>query len=145
MKGTYLLILFIRCNSNIKIGSLGNINFESGYYIYVGSAMGNKGSSTLMNRVKRHIKDSELKKIHWHIDYLLKNNNVCLRKIYLIPSKTKLECLIAKDLNKSSECYILNFGSSDCKCKSHLFYCRKSIIKSDNFLRQIFLKNNKNN
>ena len=54
MKGTYILVIFLKENSKIEIGSLGKISFSKGYYLYVGSAMGNYGSATLINRVKRH-------------------------------------------------------------------------------------------
>ena len=67
MKGTYLLVIHLQKKSSIIIGALGRIEFQQGYYIYVGSAMGNKGSTTLLNRVKRHVDSSNKKKIHWHI------------------------------------------------------------------------------
>ena len=64
MKGTYLLVIHLQKKSSIIIGALGRIEFQQGYYIYVGSAMGNKGSTTLLNRVKRHVDSSNNKKIH---------------------------------------------------------------------------------
>ncbi|MFX0037624.1 MAG: DUF123 domain-containing protein [Candidatus Hermodarchaeota archaeon] len=122
MKGSYILVIFIQKNIELIIGTLGNIVFKKGYYLYVGSAMGNSGSATLINRVKRHISFSKNKKIYWHIDYLLNNENTSLCSLYLIPSPQNLECLIASELLKISEDYVNNFGSSDCNCKSHLFY-----------------------
>ncbi len=130
MKGTYLLCLLLKERIELEVAALGNLEFNKGNYIYVGSAMANKGSSSLINRVKRHLKDSAEKKLHWHIDFFLKNKKVEIIKIYLIPSKIKLECTIAKELEKSSEDSIKNFGSSDCKCKSHLFYFNKLIPNS---------------
>lgn len=122
MKGTYLLIILITQNINLKIGAQGIIHFVPGYYVYVGSAMSRKGSASLLNRVKRHLKNSKNKNIHWHIDYLLNSNYSTLIGIYLIPCKQRLECLIANDLNQSADDIVLNFGCSDCNCKSHLFY-----------------------
>lgn len=87
--------------------------------------MGDFGSSTLVNRVKRHIKPSEDKKTHWHIDYLLNHKRSLITKLYLIPSLKRLECLIAKDLIKIADDYIKDFGSSDCNCLSHLFYFKE--------------------
>ncbi len=87
--------------------------------------MGDFGSSTLVNRVKRHIKPSEDKKTHWHIDYLLNHKRSLITKLYLIPSLKRLECLIAKDLIKIADDYIKDFGSSDCSCLSHLFYFKE--------------------
>lgn len=59
MIGTYCLIIEIKEKSTIKVGALGIIKFEKGYYIYVGSAM-----NSLVSRIKRHMKDD--KKLHWH-------------------------------------------------------------------------------
>ncbi len=124
MKGSYILVVFIERDIQIKVGALGNIIFKKGFYFYIGSAMGNYGSSTLLNRVKRHHLNKDEKKIHWHIDYLLENIHTLIIKTYLIPSKYPLECIIAKELSEICQGSIKNFGSSDCKCISHLFYFR---------------------
>jgi len=84
--------------------------------------MGRSGSSTLINRVKRHVSLSSSKKIHWHIDYLLDDKNSVIIFIYLIPSNQRLECEIAKEISNISDDFIKKFGSSDCQCISHLFY-----------------------
>ncbi|NHJ25959.1 MAG: GIY-YIG nuclease family protein [Candidatus Lokiarchaeota archaeon] len=122
MKGTYIIVIFLKKDSIIRIGALGEINFREGYYIYVGSAMGTTGATTIRNRVKRHVSDSLNKKVFWHIDYLLKCKDSSINRLYLIPSPIKFECVIANDLLNCAESFIQNFGSSDCKCKSHLFY-----------------------
>ncbi|MFX1530935.1 MAG: DUF123 domain-containing protein, partial [Promethearchaeota archaeon] len=62
MKGSYILIIYISEINEVTIGSLGNIIFNEGFYLYIGSAMGSYGSSTLENRVKRHISKSKFKK-----------------------------------------------------------------------------------
>lgn len=125
MKGCYIIVILLQENSKIEIGSLGKIYFSKGYYLYVGSAMGSAGSTTLINRVKRHLLDSNNKKFHWHIDYLLDNPNCLIEKLYLIPSLQSYECVIAQELLFLSDNYIKNFGSSDCHCKSHLLYFKK--------------------
>ncbi|MFX1392912.1 MAG: DUF123 domain-containing protein [Promethearchaeota archaeon] len=122
MKGSYILVIFLNFDTHIKIGKLANVFFKKGYYYYVGSAMGNSSSSSLENRIKRHLRFPEQKKNHWHIDYLLENNEAKIIKIWLIPNKKKLECVLAKELIEVSGVYIKNFGSSDCNCKSHLIY-----------------------
>jgi len=122
MKGTYILEINIPEEQNISIGSLGIITFKKGNYYYVGSAMGNSGSATLINRVKRHASLPEEKALRWHIDYLLENENSFLTKIYMVPSSHKLECQLAQELLNISDDYIKNFGSSDCKCVSHLLF-----------------------
>ena len=87
------------------------IQFNSGYYTYVGSAMGGYKS-----RLTRYLKEN--KKQHWHIDYLVKKASI--NNLILCESEERLECIIAQALNHKFES-ITGFGSSDCKCKSHLF------------------------
>jgi Uri superfamily endonuclease len=123
MKGTYLLIIFLNKHVFINIGALGKIRFPKGFYVYVGSALGQSGSNTLENRVKRHL--SSTKKLHWHIDYLLNAKSASFFRLYLIPSCIKLECLIADEIKLLSNGFIKKFGCSDCLCESHLFYFRE--------------------
>ncbi|MFX1385013.1 MAG: DUF123 domain-containing protein [Promethearchaeota archaeon] len=125
MKGTYILVINLHKNSRIQIGSLGIILFNKGYYFYVGSAMGAANSSTLINRVKRHISTNN-KNLHWHIDYLLANINSIINHLYLIPTTERWECTIANELMGITNGYIKDFGSSDCNCISHLFYTKNS-------------------
>ena len=125
MKGTYILVIRLFEDSKIKIGSIGKLDFFKGYYLYLGSAMGNKGSTTLENRVKRHVLASNRKRIFWHIDYLLNNKNSVITRIYLIPSISRLECIVSKEISRSSDNFIRKFGSSDCDCPSHLFFFQK--------------------
>lgn len=109
---TYLLFIVNKENKIISIGSLGKVYFKKGYYIYVGSAKNN-----LCKRIKRHL--SKDKKIFWHIDYFLKNAKI--EKVFV---GRKKECDISKILLKYSKAYVEGFGSSDCKCVSHLFYAK---------------------
>ena len=95
-----------------------------------------KGSTTLINRVKRHILPSEKKKIHWHIDYLLEHELSYIHKIYLYPSSQRLECILAQELFIRSDGFIEKFGCSDCKCESHLLF-----FENFNELKDI-MKNN---
>lgn len=125
MKGTYILVLFTRQNFSEQIGALGEIKFDKGFYCYVGSAMGKRGSTTLENRLKRHVKTSGNKSIHWHIDYLLESETILIYKIYILPNEKRLECKIAKEINRRADKIIKNFGSSDCSCPSHLYYFRQ--------------------
>lgn len=111
MKGSYILIIELKKNKNIRVGKLGEINFMKGFYAYVGSALNN-----LEKRIKRHLKKD--KKLRWHIDYLLKHAEI--KEIYYRENIFKEECNIASYFNSLK--FIEKFGSSDCKCKSHLFY-----------------------
>ena len=118
VSGSYILLIEMKKTQEIEIGRLGYLKFFQGIYGYVGSAM----NQQLLNRVKRHLKPSYSKKIHWHIDYLLRNSDVEIVKIYLIPSTIKEECLISKLMQNLAKNSVSRFGSSDCDCKSHLFY-----------------------
>ena len=112
MKGSYILLINIKEYKKIQIGKLGNIFFKKGNYAYVGSGLNN-----LEKRIQRHF--SSEKKMHWHIDYFLKHSKIL--KVFYRESNKKEECKIANFLNKKFN-FIPNFGSTDCKCKSHLFY-----------------------
>ncbi|MDL2246246.1 GIY-YIG nuclease family protein [Methanobrevibacter sp. OttesenSCG-928-K11] len=114
MKGSYCLIIELKKDSKIKIGKLGYINFRKGFYVYIGSAM-----SSLESRIKRHL--SSNKKKHWYIDYLLLNTNSQIKEVLFNISDSKIECDLAKLIGEKEE-EIMNFGSSDCKCNSHLIY-----------------------
>ncbi len=111
MKGCYCLIIKTEENKNLKIGKKLKVEFKKGYYVYIGSAM-----NGLESRVKRHL--SKSKKLHWHIDYLLRYCEV-VEVIYNI--NQKVECELSKELSKRND-YIQDFGCSDCECNSHLYY-----------------------
>lgn len=121
--GAYLLILELNRNTAFKLGNKERV-LLSGYYVYVGSAMRN-----LLNRVKRH--QRKTKKLRWHIDHLTRNAKVIT--FILIRSSEKLECLIADDLMKIAKFRVYNFGCSDCKCETHLFYFSDNPLKCSAF------------
>ena len=125
MKGSYILVILISEKIDLKVGALGKISFEKGTYVYIGSGMGSNGSTALEGRVNRHIRPSTQKKIHWHIDYLLNHEKSSLNRLFLIPSLKRLECIIAREIVEFSDSFIRDFGSSDCHCKSHLFYFKE--------------------
>ena len=112
MKGSYVLLIQLPEEQTITIGSLKAIYFPRGYYAYVGSAMGG-----FKSRLNRHLKSN--KKPHWHIDYLLEKASIS--EIILCETKDKTECAIAQALSCQFDS-IPGFGSSDCKCRSHLFF-----------------------
>jgi Uri superfamily endonuclease len=113
MKGIYVLIIRIERNISVDTGALGNLNFEKGLYAYVGSAQNN-----LEERVRRHLRKEKVK--FWHIDYLLDNPRVKVLKVFYMRAGRPKECRVAKELAKKGF-PIRGFGSSDCKCESHLF------------------------
>ncbi len=112
MKGSYTLLIQLTEEQAITTGSLKAIYFPRGYYAYVGSAMGG-----FKSRLNRHLKSN--KKPHWHIDYLLEKASIV--DIILCETNDRMECIIAQALNGQFDS-IPGFGSSDCKCRSHLFF-----------------------
>ena len=119
MKGSYILLLRVDKNVNLKIGSLGIIKFKKGTYAYVGSAM-----NGIENRLKRHSRLNRMKsgKLKWHIDYLLVNKYVRIIKTIPITTRRKSECIISKLLEKKAVGVVSKFGSTDCKsCRGHLY------------------------
>ncbi|MHA1137984.1 MAG: DUF123 domain-containing protein, partial [Candidatus Thorarchaeota archaeon] len=55
MRGVYTLIIDLKETLSFNLKSLGNLSFEKGTWIYIGSAMGN-GSTSLENRIARHFR-----------------------------------------------------------------------------------------
>ncbi len=112
MNGSYVLLIKLSEEQTITIGSLRVLDFPHGYYAYVGSAM-----NGFKSRIGRHLKTN--KRPHWHIDYLLRK--AAITDIILCETRDRIECNIAQAL-KGQYDSILGFGSSDCKCNSHLFF-----------------------
>ena len=120
MRGSYVLLLKLPEEQNIPVGSLKTVRFPEGYYAYVGSAL-----NGLESRVRRHL--SHDKKLHWHIDYLLPEASIT--DIVFAESDNRAECAIAQALNRQFDS-IRGFGSSDCRCPSHLFSADDNDMKS---------------
>ena len=118
MKGSYLILINLKDKENIQIGKLGKIDFKKGIYVYVGSAF-----NGLEQRINRHL--NEDKKLHWHIDYLLRIGEIS--DIFYKKTTYNKECNIAKFLDRDLS-KIKGFGCSDCNCNSHLFYGNKDNI-----------------
>jgi Uri superfamily endonuclease len=117
VKGSYVLLIQLPQRQTIKVGSLKAIRFPGGYYAYVGSAMGG-----LKSRLSRHLQRN--KKPHWHIDYLLQK--AFISDVILCPTKHRVECTIAQALSHQFDS-IPGFGSSDCRCRSHLFFATEEM------------------
>jgi len=98
---------------SVKDRKYGKHKFSPGFYLYVGRAMRNLGA-----RIRRHQMDK--KAIHWHIDRLLRKADGMMAFMYE-NYDAKNECRIAGEFMKKYDC-VDGFGSSDCKCRSHLFY-----------------------
>ena len=126
MKGTYCLLIKCRRSQSIQIGKLGVIDFVKGFYLYVGSAL-----NGIQRRVSRHLKKEKSK--FWHIDYFLSKRYVNIDQVYCLESDEKIECHIAEKVGAIAE-PVLGFGSSDCRCRSHLFFVCERKEGWENFL-----------
>ncbi|HMK46782.1 MAG TPA: DUF123 domain-containing protein [Methanocella sp.] len=98
----------------LRVGALGEIYFESGYYAYTGSALGAGGFC----RIRRHLEVSagSNRTRKWHIDYLLP-----YVKVISVVTSARPECSVAKGIDAVLP-RITGFGCSDCRCQSHLHY-----------------------
>jgi len=117
VKGSYVLLIELPKKQAIAAGSLQAIHFPRAYYAYVGSALGG-----FKSRLNRHLKSS--KKLHWHIDYLLEKASI--NNIIVCEAENRIECTIAQTLKSRFDC-IPHFGSSDCRCSSHLFFAAEEM------------------
>jgi len=110
--GTYVLL--IECPDAVELtaGALGTHRFPSGWYAYVGSALGPGGFS----RVDRHRRSAAGETdAFWHVDYLLGHPEVSLDAV--VAAEVDAECAVSATLPEGP---IPGFGSSDCSCRSHL-------------------------
>jgi len=112
VKGVYVLVISVGEDIKVNIGALGSMNFNKGLYAYVGSAQG-----SLEKRVERHLGKDKRK--FWHIDHLLDNDAAKVLKVFYKKAKKHEECKIAEKVGKAGV-RIEGFGSSDCRCRSHL-------------------------
>ena len=112
MRKKYILIVEVKKELELAVGSLGKIRFKKGYYAYVGS-----GGVNVLKRIKRHF--SRTKKIKWHIDYI---TNIFQPNIAYIAINDDVDEVTLSRLLEKQYKYIPYFGSSDTRDESHLFY-----------------------
>jgi Uri superfamily endonuclease len=116
--GSYVLVLRLAGPVCLTIGKLGEFKFDPGWYYYCGSAMGG-----LRGRISSHLKRSQ--RLHWHIDYLSASiTGAVIEEIWWVEGSTWRECDWAEALGNLPQTLhlVAGFGSSDCRCKSHLIY-----------------------
>ncbi len=116
-KGCYALVFTVKRKNWIRVGKLGKACFPRGTYLYTGSAM-----NGLASRIGRHLRRA--KKLHWHIDYLLRRADVSLREILLFPGTNRRECEKNQEILglPGAQVLLRGFGAADCAagCPSHL-------------------------
>ncbi len=115
-RGAYLVVLELARKTRISVGSLGEVSFPGGHYVYVGSAM--KG---LAARLARHRR--KRKRLHWHIDYLRERARFV--EAFALRSSRRDECDLARALSRLGRPFPPGFGSSDCSCPGHLVHFEK--------------------
>ena len=113
--GSYLLVLRNDMNRNISVGGLGDLWFRKGYYVYAGS-----GKTNVFTRIAYH--RGTQKRKHWHMDYIKEHMKI----ISDIPFVTgdDIECSLGREMAALGGEPVPGFGSSDCRCLSHLHYFR---------------------
>ena len=118
--GTYALILSCASNAHIRIGRLGTMQLQHGYYVYLGSALGSGG---LRARIAHHQKLST--QPHWHIDYLRAHTR--LHSVWFRYDARRHEHEWARVIQTmiGAEIPLLGFGASDCDCWSHLYFFKR--------------------
>jgi Uri superfamily endonuclease len=114
--GTYALLLFCPRARTLRIGSLGGRTIPRGWYVYVGSAFGPGG---LRARCLHHIRP--LRRRRWHIDYL--RLSAAVKAIWFTgdPAPREHQWAEIVGILPGAAAPIPRFGSSDCRCPSHLF------------------------
>jgi len=113
--GTYVLVLRSAGSRVIRIGCLGRLHLHPGYYGYVGSAFGPGG---LRARVEHHTHHAVQPR--WHIDYLRRHTR--LEEVWYCRLRCEHECASALAAQPGVAVAMPGFGSSDCRCRAHLFW-----------------------
>ena len=101
------------------------MRLQSGFYVYVGSALGPGG---ICARVNHHLRNSP--RPHWHIDYLRPHANV--EEVWLCHGRKRREHSWARLLSSMPGVSVpmLGFGSSDCACEAHLFFFKSRAMRN---------------
>jgi len=115
--GTYALILRCSTEESVQIGKLARLQLRRGFYVYVGSAFGPGG---VRARVAHHKRLSS--RPHWHIDFLRPHTQ--LEDVWYSHESISREHEWAQILGALPGAFVplAAFGSSDCKCRAHLFF-----------------------
>ncbi|MBB6176809.1 Uri superfamily endonuclease [Anoxybacillus tengchongensis] len=113
----YAIFFTLHSHTTVQVGKLGTIVFPSGNYIYVGSAKRN-----IQSRIQRHLQVEKRK--HWHIDYIRPYSEITHVQTY---SSELSECKRVQQLFEQyrGQWVAKKFGSSDCRCFSHLIYYKQ--------------------
>lgn len=140
--GTYLLCIRLAEDTKIRFGRFKKgkpIFLPAGDYVYVGSALAEKGATSLARRLVRHATRSgnlpphaircetirrftecglgsgnllprRGKTLHWNIDFLLELQSAEIASVIILRSPEKLENKIAKRLEQDAHTQIIERG-----------------------------------
>jgi sugar fermentation stimulation protein A len=111
--GVYMLVLHLPEATSLPVAALGDVRFKRGWYVYVGSAQ-----RCLTRRLERHLRLR--KNHHYHIDFLRQQAGWV--RAFPVRGSDTAECRLAEEVRRISLGETRHFGSSDCRCPSHLFY-----------------------
>jgi sugar fermentation stimulation protein A len=123
--GSYMILFHIPQDVTQSVGSLGEIHFPQGHYLYIGSA-----KRSLSKRIERHL--TKATPLHWHIDYL--KGHAERRLALPVRSSASLEHELAEAVGKIADGSIPSFGSSDCDCPGHLFHFADNPLQRQTFI-----------
>jgi len=127
------------------------VTIAAGRYVYVGSAMGRSGATALAGRLLRHatraggqpphaireamirafsavglgnppLRPPSLKRLHWHVDYLLDVPVVALEQVTVIRAEARLESALARQLAAlpGASPLLIGLGAGDTPGETHL-------------------------
>ena len=107
----------------MRVGSLGTVTFERGWYAYVGSAARAREA-----RVARHL--ALEKPLRWHADYLF--TAFPAERAWLVDGADG-ECELAGALAAlpGAERRPRRFGAGDCRCAGHLVRFTRRPLRRD--------------
>jgi len=119
-EGTYVLIVELKSLARLQVGKLGLLDFPTGWYAYAGNAYGPGG---LRARLGHHLRGA--RRPHWHVDYLRAWGN--LQEIWYGRGGQYDEHIWSACLRAMPQAVIVapGFGSSDCRCETHLVHFRE--------------------
>ncbi len=130
-----MIVLENREKCNIRVGALGIIEFDRGFYAYIGSMFGPGG---LESRIRRYFLGGRK---HWHVDYILDYMRII--EVFVLPEKHYESFLANTTIRGLKFKFIKGFGCSDRKQDvSHLLYFREEyeLERFRKFIRSIGFK-----
>ena len=115
--GTYVLLFELETPCRLEVGKRGVFDFPSGWYAYTGSALGPGGLTT---RLRHHL--GRATRPHWHMDYLRPRGRIAEIWYGRGLSFDEHQWAAALQAMAGTPTVASKFGSSDCRCTTHLIH-----------------------